>query len=61
MRGTISSLRESNKLGQLILGNVATEILFAAALGLFTRALGFPLSIADLLVIDLDASRSSRR
>lgn len=56
VRGTISSLRESNKLGQLILGNVATEILFAAALGLFTRALGFPLSIADLLVINLSTS-----
>ncbi len=56
VRGTISSLKESNKLGQLILGNVATEILFATALGLFTRALGFPLSIADLLVINLSTS-----
>ena len=41
---------------QLILGNVATEILFATALGLFARALGFPLSIADLLVINLSTS-----
>jgi len=56
VRGTFSSLKESNKLGQLILGNVATEILFATALGLFTRALGFPLSIADLLVINLSTS-----
>ena len=36
-----------------MLGNVATEVLFATALGLFARALGFPLSIADLLVINL--------
>ena len=56
VRGTISSLRESHKLGPLIPGNVATEILFATALGLFTRALGFPLSIADLLVINLSTS-----
>jgi uncharacterized membrane protein YbhN (UPF0104 family) len=56
VRGAFTSLRASNKLGQLVLGNVATELLFATALGLFARALGFPLSIADLLVINLSTS-----
>ena len=35
---------------------MATEVLFATALGLFARAFGFPLSIADLLVINLSTS-----
>jgi uncharacterized membrane protein YbhN (UPF0104 family) len=56
VRSAFTSLRASNKLGQLVLGNVATEVLFATALGLFARALGFPLSIADLLVINLSTS-----
>ena len=56
VRSAFTSLRGSNKLGELVLGNVATEVLFATALGLFARALGFPLSIADLLVINLSTS-----
>jgi uncharacterized membrane protein YbhN (UPF0104 family) len=56
VRGTFASLRSSNKLPQLIVGNVASEVLFATALGLFARALGFPLSIADLLVINMSTS-----
>jgi uncharacterized membrane protein YbhN (UPF0104 family) len=56
VRRTLGSLRSSHKLPQLILGNVATEVLFATALGLFARALGFPLSIADLLVINMSTS-----
>ena len=44
VRDTLSSLRGSHKLAQLILGNLATEILFATALGMFTRGLGYPLS-----------------
>ena len=42
VRGTLSALRGSHKLAQLILGNLATEILFATALGMFTRGLGLP-------------------
>lgn len=56
VRGTLSSLRGSHKLAELILGNIATEILFATALGMFARGLGYPLSIADLLVINLSVS-----
>jgi uncharacterized membrane protein YbhN (UPF0104 family) len=53
VRGTLASLRGSHKLAELILGNVATEILFATSLGMFVRGLGYPVSIADLLVINL--------
>jgi uncharacterized membrane protein YbhN (UPF0104 family) len=56
VRGAFTALRASNKLGQLVLGNIATEVLFATALGLFARALGFPVSLADLLVINLSTS-----
>ena len=56
VRGTFASLRGSHKLGELVLGNVATEVLFATSLGLFARGLGFPLSLADLLVINLSVS-----
>jgi uncharacterized membrane protein YbhN (UPF0104 family) len=56
VRGTLASLRTSHKLSQLIISNVATEVLFATTLGLFARALGFPLSIADLLVINMGTS-----
>ena len=56
MRDTLPSLRGSHKLAQLILGNLATEILFATALGMFTRGLGYPLSLADLLVVNLSVS-----
>jgi glycosyltransferase 2 family protein len=56
VRGTLSSLRGSHKLAELILGNIATEILFATALGMFARGLGYPLSLADLLVINLSVA-----
>ena len=38
----LRSLRGSHKLGELVLGNVATEMLFATSLGMFARGLGFP-------------------
>ncbi len=56
VRNTFRSLRGSHKLAQLFLGNIGTEILFATALGLFARGLGFPLSLADLLVINISVS-----
>ena len=56
VRGTFASLRGSHKLGELVLGNVATEVLFATSLGLFARGLGFPLSLAELLVINMSVS-----
>ena len=39
-----------------LLGSVATEMLFAIALGMFARGLGFPLSLAELLVINMSVS-----
>jgi uncharacterized membrane protein YbhN (UPF0104 family) len=56
VKGTFAALRGSHKLAQLFLGNVATEVLFATALGLFARGLGFPISLADLLVINTSVS-----
>jgi glycosyltransferase 2 family protein len=56
VHSTFAALRASNKLSQLLLGNVATEVLFATALGLFVRGLGYPLSIADLIVINTGTS-----
>ncbi len=51
-----TSLRGSHKLAELVLGNVATEVLFATSLGMFARGLGFPLSLAELLVINMSVS-----
>jgi uncharacterized membrane protein YbhN (UPF0104 family) len=56
VKETFTSLRASHKLAQLFLGNVATELLFATSLGLFAHGLGYPLSIANLLVINMSVS-----
>jgi uncharacterized protein (TIRG00374 family) len=56
VRDAIASLRRSRKLAQLLLGSVATEVLFAVALGMFARGMGFPLSLAELLVINMSVS-----
>ena len=56
VRAAIAGLRASNKLALLIGGNLATEILFAIALGLFAHALGYDLSLAELLVINISVT-----
>ena len=57
MRDTLRALRGSHKLALLVLGNVATEVLFAIALGLFVRgARVSDISLADLLVINISVS-----
>ena len=56
VRATLRGLRGSNKLGLLILGNLATEVLFATALGLFAQAFGYDISLAELLVINITVS-----
>ena len=56
VRGTFSALRGSHKLAQLILGNVATEVLFATALGMFALGLGFHMSLTQLIVINTSVS-----
>ena len=56
VRGALDALRASHKLALLFGGNIATELLFATALGLFARGLGYPISLADLLVINMSVS-----
>jgi uncharacterized membrane protein YbhN (UPF0104 family) len=56
VRAALAGLRASNKLTLLILGSLATEVLFAIALGLFARSLGYDLTLAELLVINLSVS-----
>ncbi len=56
IRAAVASLRRPRKLTQLLLGSAGTEVLFAIALGLFARGMGFPVSIAELLVINMSIS-----
>ena len=56
VRESLTALRSANRLRLLILGNIATELLFAAALGMFTRALGYHISFAELLLINESVS-----
>jgi uncharacterized membrane protein YbhN (UPF0104 family) len=53
VRDAVLGLRDAHKLGLLLGGSLATEILFATALGLFANALGFNVSLADLLVLNI--------
>jgi uncharacterized membrane protein YbhN (UPF0104 family) len=56
VRTALLGLRSSHKLGLLLGGSLATEILFATALGVFANALGFDVSLADLLVMNMSIS-----
>ncbi len=56
IRTAVSGLRASHKLTLLFGGSIATEILFATALGLFARAFGYDISLVDLLVINMSVS-----
>jgi glycosyltransferase 2 family protein len=56
MRSGLTALRTPRKLAMLVGGNIATELLFASALGLFARSLGYPISFPDLLVINMSVS-----
>ena len=51
-----SRLRASDKLALLIGGSLATELLFATALGIFANAIGYDIWLADLLVINISVS-----
>jgi uncharacterized membrane protein YbhN (UPF0104 family) len=53
VRAAVLGLRAADKLGLLLGGSLATEILFATALGIFANALGFNISLADLLVLNI--------
>ena len=56
IRAAVESLRRPRKLTQLLLGSAGTEVLFAIALGMFARGMGYPLPIAELLVINMSVS-----
>jgi uncharacterized membrane protein YbhN (UPF0104 family) len=56
VKATLAALRGRHKLAQLVLGSLAAEVLFAIALGLFARALGYDLTLAELLLINISVS-----
>ncbi len=56
VRMALRALRASNKLALLVFGSLATEILFAIALGLFARSLGYDITLAELLVINVSVA-----
>lgn len=55
-RGTLRGLRSPRRLLLLFGGNLVSILLFAAALGLFARALGAWVSFSDLVVIGISVS-----
>ena len=56
VRASLAALRASHKLALLLLGSLATELLFAIALGLFARAFGAHVALNELLVINIGVS-----
>jgi len=56
VRASLAALRASHKLALLVLGSLATEVLFAVALGLFARSLDGHVNLAELLVINISVS-----
>ena len=56
VRNALRSLRSTNKLALLLFGSLATEVLFASALGLFALGLGTRVALTDLLVINISVS-----
>jgi len=56
VRESLNALRQSNKLVLLIGGNLATEILFASALGLIARGFGYHIPITALILINASTS-----
>ncbi|HEY7693982.1 MAG TPA: lysylphosphatidylglycerol synthase domain-containing protein [Gaiellaceae bacterium] len=56
VRAALAALRASHKLALLLLGSLATELLFAIALGLFARAFGAHVDLTELLVINIGVS-----
>jgi uncharacterized membrane protein YbhN (UPF0104 family) len=56
VRASLAALRASHKLALLLLGSLATELLFAIALGLFARSFDAHVNLAELLVINISVS-----
>jgi glycosyltransferase 2 family protein len=56
VKASLEPLRTRQKLGQLIGGNFAAEILFASALALMAHAFGADITIVDALFVNLASS-----
>jgi uncharacterized membrane protein YbhN (UPF0104 family) len=56
VKTALGTLRSGNKLALLVFGSLATEVLFATALGLFALGLGSHIGLTDLLVINISVS-----
>lgn len=54
--GALRGLRSPRRLALLFGGNLGTELLFATALGIFTRALGYPVGFDELLIINISVA-----
>jgi len=53
---TIRGLQSPRRLAMLLGGNLASETLFAVSLGVFTRSLGYPIGLGELLLICISVS-----
>ena len=53
---TVRGLRSVRRITQLVGGNLASDLLFASALGVFVAALGHPVGLIELLVINIGVS-----
>jgi uncharacterized membrane protein YbhN (UPF0104 family) len=51
-----ATLRDRRKVAELLLGNIATELLFASSLALFVHAVGGNISLVEALFVNLGAS-----
>jgi uncharacterized membrane protein YbhN (UPF0104 family) len=56
VRRSLAALRQSNRLLLLFGGNLATEILFASALGLMARGFGYQIPLTALILINSSTS-----
>ncbi len=54
--GAARGLGSPRRLAMLFGGNLASEVLFAAALGVFVRSLGYPLPLVELVFINVSVS-----
>jgi uncharacterized membrane protein YbhN (UPF0104 family) len=52
----LHGLRSPRRLLLLFGGNLATEVLFAVALGVFTRAMGYEIALGELLLINMSVA-----
>ena len=52
----LHGLRSPRRLGLLFGGNLASELLFATALGIFVRAFGYSIGLADLVLINVSVA-----